>query len=59
VFDQEEFSEPGDSFADEGVVYIPPTCRSEPGGVRPQDHDDHQHEIEGHTGVEADQGSAR
>jgi poly(3-hydroxybutyrate) depolymerase len=31
VFDQEEFSEPGDSFADEGVVYIPPTCRSEPG----------------------------
>lgn len=31
VFDQEAFSEPGDSFADEGVVYIPSTCRSEPG----------------------------
>ena len=31
VFDQEVFSEPGDSFADEGVVYIPSTCRSEPG----------------------------
>lgn len=31
VFDQDAFSEPGDSFADEGVVYIPSTCRSEPG----------------------------
>lgn len=31
VFDQQPFSEPGDSFADEGVVYIPSTCRSEPG----------------------------
>lgn len=31
VFDQDDFAEPGDGFADEGVVYIPPTCRSEPG----------------------------
>jgi len=31
VFDQDPFSDPGDGFADEGVVYVPPSCRSEPG----------------------------
>jgi poly(3-hydroxybutyrate) depolymerase len=31
VFDQTAFSDPGDSFADEGVVYVPPSCRSAPG----------------------------
>jgi poly(3-hydroxybutyrate) depolymerase len=31
VFDQQEFAEPGDGFADDGVVYLPASCRSEPG----------------------------
>jgi len=31
VFDQQAFAEPGDGFADEGVVYVPLACRSEPG----------------------------
>ncbi len=31
VFDQDPFSDPGDGFADEGVVYVPPTCQTEPG----------------------------
>jgi len=31
VFDQQPFSEPGDGFADEGVVYVPPSCADEPG----------------------------
>ena len=31
VFDQEAFTEPGDGFADEGIVYIPSACRSAPG----------------------------
>lgn len=31
VFDQDAFAEPGDGFADEGVVYVPAPCRSEPG----------------------------
>jgi poly(3-hydroxybutyrate) depolymerase len=31
VFDQQVFAEPGDGFAHEGVIYIPPACRSEPG----------------------------
>jgi poly(3-hydroxybutyrate) depolymerase len=31
IFDQDRFSDPGDGFADEGVVYVPPSCRSEPG----------------------------
>ena len=31
VFDQEAFSDPGDSFAEEGVVYVPASCRTEPG----------------------------
>jgi len=31
VFDQGDFSEPGDGFAEEGVVYIPAACRTEPG----------------------------
>jgi poly(3-hydroxybutyrate) depolymerase len=26
IFDQQAFAEPGDGFADEGVVYIPPAC---------------------------------
>lgn len=31
VFDQQPFAEPGDGIASEGVVYVPPSCRSEPG----------------------------
>jgi poly(3-hydroxybutyrate) depolymerase len=31
VFDQQEFAEPGDGFADDGVVYVPSSCRSERG----------------------------
>lgn len=31
VFDQGEFSEPGDGFADEGVVYVPEACAAQPG----------------------------
>jgi len=31
VFDQTAFSEPGDGFADEGVVYVPPACKTQPG----------------------------
>jgi poly(3-hydroxybutyrate) depolymerase len=31
VFDQTAFSDPGDGFADEGVVYVPPTCKTLPG----------------------------
>ena len=31
VFDQQPFSEPGDGFADEGVVYVPPSCTERPG----------------------------
>ena len=26
LFDQQPFSEPGDGFADEGIVYVPPAC---------------------------------
>jgi hypothetical protein len=29
VFDQQPFSEPDDGLADEGIVYIPPSCRDE------------------------------
>jgi poly(3-hydroxybutyrate) depolymerase len=31
VFDQDPFSDPGDGFADEGVVYVPPDCAEKPG----------------------------
>lgn len=31
VFSQSDFSDPGDGFADEGVVYVPASCREEPG----------------------------
>ena len=31
VFDQQPFSDPGDGFADEGVVYVPPSCTEKPG----------------------------
>jgi poly(3-hydroxybutyrate) depolymerase len=31
IFDQQPFTEPGDGFADEGVVYIPPACEQAPG----------------------------
>jgi poly(3-hydroxybutyrate) depolymerase len=31
VFDQGDFSEPGDGFADEGVVYVPNACADRPG----------------------------
>jgi poly(3-hydroxybutyrate) depolymerase len=31
LFDQGEFSEPGDGFADEGVVYVPKSCAEQPG----------------------------
>ncbi|MEZ5828774.1 MAG: poly(3-hydroxybutyrate) depolymerase [Hyphomicrobiales bacterium] len=31
VFDQTAFAEPDDGLADEGVVYVPPACKSEPG----------------------------
>lgn len=30
-FDQREYSDPGDGFADEGVVYVPPSCAGEAG----------------------------
>ncbi len=31
LFDQGDFSEPGDGFADEGVVYVPQACAAQPG----------------------------
>ena len=31
VFDQGDFSEPGDGFADEGVAYVPEACAGRPG----------------------------
>ncbi|HEV7464399.1 MAG TPA: poly(3-hydroxybutyrate) depolymerase [Methyloceanibacter sp.] len=31
VFDQQPFAEPGDGFADEGVVYVPASCTAQPG----------------------------
>ena len=31
VFEQASFTEPGEGFADEGVVYVPPSCRTTPG----------------------------
>ncbi len=31
LFDQGAFSEPGDGFADEGVVYVPQGCAEQPG----------------------------
>lgn len=31
VFDQQEFAEPGDGFAKEGMVYLPAACRVAPG----------------------------
>lgn len=31
VFEQGDFVEPGEGLADEGVVYVPPSCRTEPG----------------------------
>jgi poly(3-hydroxybutyrate) depolymerase len=31
VFDQEAFADPGDGFADEGVVYVPPSCKGQAG----------------------------
>ena len=31
IFDQQPFSEPGDGFADEGVVYVPPACEQQTG----------------------------
>ena len=31
MFDQTAFSEPDEGLADEGVVYVPAACRSEPG----------------------------
>lgn len=31
VFEQAEFTEPGEGLADEGVVYIPPSCKETPG----------------------------
>jgi poly(3-hydroxybutyrate) depolymerase len=31
IFDQQPFSEPGDGFADEGVVYVPPACEHQTG----------------------------
>ena len=31
LFDQGEFSEPGDGLADEGVVYVPEACAAQPG----------------------------
>jgi poly(3-hydroxybutyrate) depolymerase len=31
LFDQQPFSEPGDGFAEEGVVYVPPSCVEQPG----------------------------
>ena len=31
IFDQQPFTEPGDGFADEGVVYVPPGCEQAPG----------------------------
>ncbi|HWE17467.1 MAG TPA: PHB depolymerase family esterase [Hyphomicrobiaceae bacterium] len=34
VFDQQPFAEPGDGFADEGVVYVPPACEQPGAGCR-------------------------
>jgi poly(3-hydroxybutyrate) depolymerase len=31
LFDQQPFAEPGDGFADEGVVYVPQSCSEQPG----------------------------
>jgi poly(3-hydroxybutyrate) depolymerase len=31
TFDQGAFAEPGDGFADEGVVYVPKSCSEQPG----------------------------
>ena len=31
MFDQQPFSERGDGFADEGVVYVPPACEQQTG----------------------------
>jgi poly(3-hydroxybutyrate) depolymerase len=31
LFDQQVFAKPDDGLADEGVVYVPPTCTSQPG----------------------------
>jgi poly(3-hydroxybutyrate) depolymerase len=31
VFDQDPFTDPGDGFADEGIVYVPPGCKTAPG----------------------------
>ena len=31
LFDQGAFAEPGDGFADEGVVYVPKSCSEQPG----------------------------
>jgi poly(3-hydroxybutyrate) depolymerase len=31
VFDQAAFARPGDGLADEGIVYLPPACRAQPG----------------------------
>jgi poly(3-hydroxybutyrate) depolymerase len=31
VFDQQAFTRPGDGFADEGVVYVPPACAAQKG----------------------------
>jgi len=31
VFDQEPFTDPGDGFADEGIVYVPPACKTAQG----------------------------
>jgi Esterase PHB depolymerase len=31
VFDQQTFARPGDGFADEGVVYVPPACAAQRG----------------------------
>jgi poly(3-hydroxybutyrate) depolymerase len=31
MFEQQPFSEPGDGFADEGVVYVPPACEQQTG----------------------------
>lgn len=33
LFDQQPFSEPGDGFADEGVIYVPPSCTEKPGCI--------------------------
>jgi poly(3-hydroxybutyrate) depolymerase len=31
VFDQQTFARPGDGFADEGVIYVPPACAAQQG----------------------------